>query len=248
MPQPLAPEVFLEKARAVVRPHLHKDRPLVQHIHRGEASRDAIGRLAIYFFHFTLATSRVYGTCYARCDDPELRDHVLHEIIDEDTDRNCGDQPHWAYALGFAKASSGLSEREIREYPVPLPIHDINNFRVRCAERFHAAECLSIFGLAAESHFPEAATLVAEGLRKHYGMSEESIQHWTVHIEGDKEHGNAAKRTAAKYINTYESQQRVLGGMCEYVTRWGYLWGLPENPEYQLPADAALQIKQAMAI
>lgn len=243
MPAVLSPEEFLARAQALVEAHQHRNQTMPRKIADGTASRESIGLMSIYFFHFFALTPKIFGLCYANADDADLREGFLENLIDEDTDASCGDKPHWQLSLDFTSKWTGLDEDEIRNHPLPLPIQDVLGFRVRTATELHPAESLAVFGIAGESHFCHACAAIAEGLKRHYGQSEEDVALWSVHAEGDIEHGETARRLVAKYVDSAERQHRALARMIEYLYRWKYLWNLPDDPGYQLPREAAADIQ-----
>lgn len=243
MTEALSPEDFIARAEALVGRHRHRDQTMVRRIADGTATTESIGLMSIYFFHFFELTPTIFGLCYARSREADLRAGFLDNLIDEDTDASCGDKPHWQLSLDFTSKWTGLGEDEIRNHPLPLPIEDVLNFRLRNAGELHPAEALAVFGISGESHFSAACGVIAEGLRAHYGQSEDDVVLWSVHATGDEEHGATARRLVAKYVNTAERQRRALARMIEYLYRWKYLWNLPCEPGYQLPGSAAADIQ-----
>lgn len=244
MAEALSPEDFIARAQALVERHQHKDQTMPRKIADGTATPESIGLMSVHFYHFFDLTPTIFGLCYARSKEADLRQGFLDNLIDEDTDQSCGDKPHWQLSLDFTANWTGLSEDEIKSHPVPLPIQDILNFRVRNASELHPAEALAVFGISGESHFSTACAVIAEGLRTHYGQSEDDVVLWSVHATGDEEHGATARRLVARYVDTAERQQRALARMIEYLYRWKYLWNLADDPGYQLPAEAAAEIQE----
>jgi len=202
----------------------HSDYPMVRNIYAGTATRDQIAYLGVLFYHFTKATPQVLSTIHARCDDRRIRRRIMDTLIDEDTELRCGSAGHDELALRFATRFSGLSEAEVENHPIPDSIRAMIAYRFTVARDMPIVIALGNSGVASESHAPEMCRMISDGLREHYGVSDDDQESWIVHIEGDQEHAGTAFKTVLDHATTEDLQQKMFWCIDTYLTHWGNFW------------------------
>jgi pyrroloquinoline quinone (PQQ) biosynthesis protein C len=220
----LEPGAFREAMEARIRGREHSSYPIVPAIYKGEASPEQVAYLGVLFYHFTKETPQVISTIHSRCPDPKVRRRIMDTLIDEDTELRCGSASHPQLAMDFATRFAGLTEAEVQAHPVPQSIRDMAAFRYKVVREMHYIIALGNSGVASESHAPEMARLISEGLREHYGVADEDQESWIVHIEGDKEHGSTGFTTVLEFARSEELQSQMFWCIDNYLTHWGNFW------------------------
>ncbi len=215
---------FLAEMESRFEGRRHSDRDIVRMIADGTASRDQVGYLAVLFYHFTKWTPQVVSTIHSRCDDRAVRRRIMDTLIDEDTELRCGSAGHDVLAMRFATRFSGLSEVEVESHPVPQAVRDMTAYRFKVAREMPVTVALGNSGVASESHAPEMCRMISEGLRDHYGVSDDDQESWIVHIEGDEEHAETALATVLETCTTRDLQDRMLWCIDSYLDHWGNFW------------------------
>jgi pyrroloquinoline-quinone synthase len=220
----LPPAEFRRQMEDRIRGREHSSYPIVRTIHAGTATPEQIAYLGVLFYHFTKETPQVISTIHSRCPDPKIRRRIMDTLIDEDTELRCGSASHPQLALDFATRFAGMTEDEVKSHPVPDCIKAMSAFRYEVVRQMHYIIALGNSGVASESHAPEMARLISEGLREHYGVADEDQESWIVHIEGDKEHGNTGFEMVLQFATTPELQQDMFWCIDNYLTHWGNFW------------------------
>ena len=229
MAEALAPEAFKQAMMARLEGKRHWERPIVKAIYAGTATREQIGYLGVLFYHFTRHTPQVLSTIHSRCSDRKIRRRLMDVLIDEDTELRCGSAGHDVLAMDFATRFTGLSEDEVERHPVPDTLKAMVDYRFHVARELPIPIALGNSGVAGESHFAEAARLISDGLRKHYGVKDEDQESWIVHIEGDEEHGANAFAAVTEYATTPELQAKMFWCIDTYLMHWGNFWAAGER-------------------
>lgn len=218
-------EAFIEELRQLVEANQSWDNPFTQALARGELSRDDLKNLAIWFYHFTSLTPRVFGTIYANSPDRKVRRAILMNLIDEDTDESDASASHPELAMRFCEAL-GLTREEVEQYDLWPEWREVADWRLNLAATEHSAVAMCTLSIAGESQFQRACARIAPALRKHYQMSARDIESWAAHIEADLEHSATAFDVAATRVTDPELQERLKARLLEYLGLWrNNLWG-----------------------
>lgn len=224
--------------RAILDTFRQYEAPLIDAIADGCASREQIARLAAYFAYFTSVTPHQQGLLISRCDDRAVRRSMIDTLIDEETELRCGDKSHTELAIDFATRFSGLTPAQLAATPLPLPIQDMNHFRLRVSRDEPLGVALAVLGMGGEGDFSRTCARLADGLRRHYAVRDVDQQSWIVHIEGDLEHGAVAERLTRRLLLGFEGQRRCLKLVAEYQDRWQWFFGLAHDPGFRLQNSA----------
>jgi pyrroloquinoline quinone (PQQ) biosynthesis protein C len=224
MTDALSREEFLSEMGRRFEGKRHSDYQMVKTIADGTATRDQIGYLAVIFYHFTKWTPQVISTIHSRCDDRVIRRRIMDTLIDEDTELRCGSAGHDMLAMQFAMNFTGLTEDQIENHPVPQSIQNMTAYRFKVAREMPVTIALGNSGVASESHAPEMCRMISDGLRDHYGVKDDDLESWIVHIEGDEEHSETALKTVLEFCKSRDLQDQMLWCIDEYLKHWGNFW------------------------
>jgi pyrroloquinoline-quinone synthase len=76
-----------------------------------------------------------------------------------------------------------------------------------------------------EGMMPDACARIVEGLQKNYGMSDEDVRFFSVHVYADEEHGEIARKMVS--LVPKEDLDRVADIVLEYTRRFISMWSSP---------------------
>ena len=180
----------------------------------GELSREG-GRVFIrQFSHFTRNFPRWLAAVAANCPAHDVRKFLAANIYEEEVGM-AGDGSHYDLLVRQGEGL-GLRREEIeRAAPLPSTLLAINAIDATCRNRPWLEGLAATSGLECVNHPDvrhEGGVLIINDLRswQHLGLSESQLRSRTVHMEGDKEHADAALKIMAGHAPTEESQEAVI--------------------------------------
>src|SRR5881296_4651287 len=107
-------------------------------------------------------------------------------------------------------AGLGITEADARDHlPLPSTIGAASAIGYFCRSSFE--EGLGAFGLGVELQVPgrsNGAEVIVRGLRR-YGLPEDALEFYAIHVEAEEEHGGNAEAALAPFTRTREQQALV---------------------------------------
>ena len=88
---------------------------------------------------------------------------------------------------------------------------------------------LSAIGIGLESFVPETFTRMVAAFKDNYGMSDEDVIFWTMHILADQDHGDEGIEMVENYAITGEARKAVFDGTVETSRLFHDLWMIYEQ-------------------
>lgn len=198
------------------------DHPFYQAWNNGKLSREALQDYAAQYYQHVAAFPTYLSAVHAHTDDPEMRRHILHNLIDEEA----GDPNHPELWLRFGQGV-GVDPSTARTAEAWSETQGlIDSFRRICSERSVAEGVASLY--AYESQIPEVSETKIDGLKQHYAVSDPStLAYFTVHIEADKEHAAVERQLLCELVTeanadavhksvaqTLDALYEMLNGVC----------------------------------
>jgi pyrroloquinoline-quinone synthase len=182
----------------VSRQHLLQH-PFYQAWSRGELSMDALRDYAKQYYHHVAAFPTYLSAVHAQTDDPEVRQYILANLMDEEA----GEPNHPELWLRFAE-SLGLEREAVKQTPQWEATRElIAGFRQCCRERGTGVGLAALY--AYESQIPAVSEKKIEGLKEFYGFTDaEGYRYFTVHIEADREHAAVEAAQIAQVLGESE--------------------------------------------
>ncbi len=171
----------------------------------GQLSRDELQGYSKEYYQFESQFPRFLSSLHSRCENLEMRQHLLDNLIDEER----GEQNHPELWLRFAEGL-GVSREEIKSH-----FHsDETEHLVRTFKK-HTESSNPIDGLAAlyayERQQPDVARQKMDGLRCFYNISDEStIAFFKAHQSYDVFHAETEISWLAKMCQDPESEARAI--------------------------------------
>ena len=189
-------------------PKQRVNHPFVRAVCEGSATMEHIRQWALQDYQFRRAVPRIAMLRYLACTDPVFQPKLYDVVKEETVGLRPGSAGHADMFVEFAEAL-GLSRTQLDAAPLrpataahlyyaELIIHTLPWFVVMAAQ------------MSAEGTFSAAAAALGKAFIRQYGMRDESVRFFTVHVEADAEHGSLAEEIARVYITSppLETQTR----------------------------------------
>jgi pyrroloquinoline-quinone synthase len=164
---------------------------------RGELRRETLSDYAQQYYQHVAAFPTYLSAAHAGCDDQVVRRQLLANLIDEEA----GEPNHPALWRQFS-ASLGVAPDElenVESWPETRAL--IATFRRICRGGDTGAALAALY--AYESQIPAVSESKIDGLRKHYGFTDENdYSYFTVHIEADREHAAVERALLVQEVGT----------------------------------------------
>ncbi len=194
----------------------------------GDLSLKQIGLWAVQHFYYIDTIPQQFAQFYCRLDDLEARQHMLENLLGEENPSNPSKR-HPDLLVKFGKAC-GLKEEDFyaaEEQGRVLPstramrswIWELVNVR-------HLAEGAAGIMVALEGQLPTLYPKYVEAMRK-MGLTDDDMEFFHVHIEGDTEHAHVGLEITSHYATTPELQSKSITCVrASTEMRWRMLDGI----------------------
>ena len=199
--------------------------PFVQGLEDGSVT---IPQLQIFTEQFYLHISKMLpwiGAIYVRCPHEEVRTALVKNIAEECTGFESNTAAHPELLLDFAKAlDSDVDEiKNGIQLPAGRRITEYFEFMGLCREWFVP---LSAIGIGLESFVPDTFTRMVAALKTNYGMTDEQVIFWSMHILADQDHGDEGIEMVSDFAITGEQRKAVFDCTIETSRLFYDLWNL----------------------
>lgn len=187
----------------------------------GELSRGQLAAYAGYYYPHVAAFPDYLESAAAGAGDPEVRRELLENLAEELSEP----APHAELWLAFARGCGVESDAMIAAAPADGAREAVTAFR-RLAAGGTAGALAALY--AYESQQPEVAATKADGLRRHYGVTDDaSLAYFTVHAEADLRHRQGERQALARCLEAGAGRREVLDAAGEALDAyWGLLDGV----------------------
>jgi pyrroloquinoline-quinone synthase len=218
---PLAPDSFEESLWAI-RTGAGSPGPGSFYVRffEGRVSREELRDWAKEFYPRDF--SCLLSAIHTKCPELDARTEIAENIAEEHGRFVPGkDHPalwrRFAEALGVTAAEVEAHERR------PAARAFYQRLRAICDER-PWVEGMAAVGIGIEAGVPALFSAMLPILRERYGLPEDALEFFDIHVRADEDHGRRAIDLVRKYATTDEQQagvQRTLREVVEMTTR---LW------------------------
>ncbi len=200
-----------------------KDHPIVQEL---EAGTVTIPQLQLFTEQFYLHISKMLpwiGAIYVRCPHETVRTSLVKNLAEECTGYQTQTDAHPDLLLRFASALNSDPEviKETNQLPDGRRLTEYFEFMGLCRDWFVP---LSAIGIGLESFVPETFIRIVNALKKNYGMSDDDLIFWSMHIIADEGHGDEGIELVSEYAITGEARKKVLDCTVETSRMFHDLW------------------------
>ena len=196
--------------------------PFYQAWNEGKLEMDSLKEYAVQYYHFEKSYPIFLSGLHYRCQDQEVRQHILQNLWDEEY----GPDNHVELWLRFCDAL-GL-ERDLVKYSVQSEATSqlITTYKRLTAEESLVAGASALY--AYESQVPEVARTKINGLEDFYDISDErAISFFTTHELLDIEHSDAEREMVLSLCNNQDDDQAAIQGTkIASEALWSFLDGI----------------------
>ena len=214
------PSPFRSQLEAAVKAKHSRLNPFTEKWVKGELTRAQLGSWACQHYQYVSNFPRWCATVYGDCPDPEARDFLLENIIEEESGTK-----HTDLLIRFAEAC-GASRAEVenaRQLPTTRGLTAWGYEMSR--QPFHIAAAGLLVGL--ESQVPGIYSRNLPPLKTHYGFTDHEVEFFAIHIVADEVHGERGYQIVEKHCTTPERQAEALDAVRQATEmRWQYMTGL----------------------
>lgn len=180
----------------------------------GELSRAQLGQWAVQHFYYIDAVPQQFAALYARLPDLDARQHLLENLLGEEMPSAPGKR-HPELCAKFA-AACGVSREELHgaeEAGRILPTtRAMRSWVWELATIRGLGEACAGIMVALEGQLPTLYPKYVEAMRK-MGFSDDDLEFFHVHIEGDTEHAHVGLELAYRYSPTVELQRKAIAAV-----------------------------------
>jgi pyrroloquinoline-quinone synthase len=180
----------------------------------GELSRAQLGDWAIQHFYYIDPIPQQFAALFARLPDLDARQHLLENLLGEEMPHAPGKR-HPDLLRKFARACGVSDERILRAEEAGEILPTTRAMRSWIWElssvRPLGESCAGIM-VALEGQLPTLYPKYVDAMRK-MGFSEDDMEFFHVHIEGDTEHAHIGLELTARYATTAELQGRAIAAV-----------------------------------
>ena len=180
----------------------------------GELSRAQLGQWAVQHFYYIDAVPQQFAALYARLPDLDARQHLLENLLGEEMPAAPGKR-HPELCAKFA-AACGVSREALlgaEEAGRILPTtRAMRSWVWELATIRGLGEACAGIMVALEGQLPTLYPRYVEAMRK-AGFSDDDLEFFHVHIEGDTEHAHVGLELAHRYSPTAELQRKAIAAV-----------------------------------
>jgi pyrroloquinoline-quinone synthase len=177
----------------------------------GELSRAQLGEWAIQHFYYIDPIPQQFAALYARLPDLDARQHLLENLLGEEMPHAPGKR-HPDLLRKFARACGVSDERILGAEGAGAVLPTTRAMRAwiwELAGIRPLAEACSGIMVALEGQLPTLYPKYVEAMRR-MGYTDDELEFFHVHIEGDTEHAHVGLELTDRYATTPELQQRAV--------------------------------------
>lgn len=203
-------KALIDELWSIVSRRHTRDHPFVRRIGEGRATRDELRFFALQYYHRTARLfPKLVAAIYSRCpEDPDI-EHMLLENVFSESGFDRPQEEHKRLYFQFAEAL-GVSRREI-EAARPVPeLQAFIGWRDRVFYDAHWLEAVTVQSFVFEGQNVHRAAVIGEGLRRHYGFSDQEAAFWIAHAsEVEAEHAEVGPLAVDRYATTDDVRERL---------------------------------------
>lgn len=196
------------------------DHAFYQRWNEGQLDQETLKVYAAQYYQHVLAFPRYLSAVHSQCDDAEVRQLLLENLIEEER----GTENHPELWMRFCE-SLGLTRDEVKSAkPLPATQALTETFFGLCGRTWQE-------GLAAlyayESQIPEVSTTKKVGLSKFYGVtSERGLSFFTAHEAADVIHRQVEEQVFTDKVPEAKAEAVLSAGKSAARALLGFLDGM----------------------
>ena len=183
------------------------EHPLIEKINRRELTRSQLKGMVMQVTLQTTEIVRWIGSLYADCPYPEVRRKIFMNLYEEELGAFSNSKAHFELCADCARALGATEEELATAKPLPATHRLILFGEVQLRSRPWVVGFGTAMGFEYQS--PLAFQRIADGLREHYGLDDDGVRFFDVHVTADEDHGSSIAVLLAQHATTEELQRTV---------------------------------------
>jgi pyrroloquinoline quinone (PQQ) biosynthesis protein C len=209
----------LDRKHATLKYH-----PTIDSISRGELSAPQLRHWATQLYIGNKGhNANILGFIYAKCDDFGARKAIVENLNEEELGRQSGvGRSHMELYLEFGEAL-GIPREQLKNARMTPDAAAMVHWMYWLADSKPWYTTLAGISLGSELFNPDAYVRVIDGLRKHYGLDDDGVRFFSVHVEVDKEHGDSSAASIFRAIPEADAAEALWAVETHIALMWR-LW------------------------
>jgi pyrroloquinoline-quinone synthase len=211
---PLDPDRVEKELADVTNAVTFDARPFIQDFAQGKVPKENLARFAASYCFQVDQFKRFVAQVYANAEPRDVRELMLENLWEEHGEGD-DSRDHTALVAKFARALGA----EIEDIYDVEPIRESRQWVDRILQVCRDEDF--VVGLAAISFGIEFRTqtmaFLGQIYREQYGLTEDDLEFFFMHIEADEEHAGRAIELVRKYCTTEELLDRCKAGVQEVL-------------------------------
>lgn len=201
---------FLDECIDFKRTHVPKSR-FLRALVTGTLTRAQLEHWAMDFYYYVEPAIPTIAAWLSMA--PTLPDRDAYKLIARNLAGEMGyirEAEHHDLYLQFCAGLGIDRDRLLQHTPLASTIGAASTVGYYCRSSF--AEGLGAFGLAVEMDVPgrpNGAQILCDGLSRHYGFDETTMEFWRIHVAAEEEHGENAEKALLLCGQTREQQAGI---------------------------------------
>jgi pyrroloquinoline-quinone synthase len=191
------------------------EHPLIEKINRRELTRNQLKGVMVQVTLQTTEIVRWLGTLYGDCPYADVRRKIFLNLYEEELGAFSNSKAHFDLSADCARALGATDEELATARPLP------NTHRLILFGEISLRSRPWVVGFGAAMGFeyqsPLAFKRIAEGLRANYGLDDDGVRFFDVHVTADEDHGEAIVETLIQHATTEDLQRAVRDAAWNYA-------------------------------
>ncbi len=182
----------------------------------------------------------ILARTYAKCPHLDARRFIAENLFEEEG-RGIEGRSHAELSKRLSR-HFGRTDEELEAIHEAWLKTPLSVGREEVVQRESWLEEFAGFGLASEHYAPAFFTLILERLRDEFGLPEETLEFFTVHLTEDVDHARRTMEIVLRYATTDEAQEEVLAAIRRHVLGEAGLMGDVATPK-PLPDEVVARLR-----
>jgi pyrroloquinoline-quinone synthase len=182
--------------------------PALQGIIEGSLTLDQVRGFCRQYYLHVREVLRWIAQAYVNCPFPDVRLAIFQNLVEEELGLYSKTKGHLDLLADFG-AALGLSRDDLEKAE---PNYETAAL-IDCLELMSRTQpwyvTVAAIGIGFESQVPQTFGRVAEGLKKHYGLKDQDVLFWSVHVSADEEHGDISEDMVWGQAQTEADRENV---------------------------------------
>jgi pyrroloquinoline-quinone synthase len=191
------------------------EHPLIEKINRRELTRNQLKGMMVQVTLQTTEIVRWLGTLYGHCPYADVRRKIFLNLYEEELGAFSNSKAHFDLCADCARALGATDEELTTARPLPNTHRLILFGEISLRSRPWIVGFGSAMGFEYQS--PLAFKRIGEGLRANYGLDDDGVRFFDVHVTADEDHGEAIVETLIQHATTEDLQRAVRDAAWNYA-------------------------------